>query len=160
MKICTGIGLTLILLSASGCDSNQKQAASSSSTETPAERIYVVQHAAPRPPVMLGVGMEAAGPILAKHAGVHATDCTLITNVAPNTPAAEAGLEDWDLVVKVNGSDQASPGDIRRALRSSKPGETITLTISRGGKTQDITATLVEADHDRMTLLPAGEDGT
>lgn len=122
--------------------------------------MYVVQHAAPRPPVMLGVGMEAAGPVLAKHADVHEEDCTLITNVAPDTPAAEAGLEDWDLVIKVNGSEDASPGAIRRVLRSSKPGDTITLTISRGGQETNITATLVEPDHDRMTLLPAGEDGT
>ena len=99
--------------------------------------------------------MEAAGPVLAKHANVHETNCTLITNVAPDTPAAEAGLEDWDLVVKVDGSENASPWDIRRALRSSKPGDTITLTISRVGKLMDITATLAEPDHARMTLLPA-----
>ena len=157
MKICTGLLTSLLVLCPLGCDGNQK---TSDHAQPEPQTVYVVQHAAPRPPVMLGVGMEAAGPVLAKHANVHETNCTLITNVAPDTPAAEAGLEDWDLVVKVDGSENASPGDIRRALRSSKPGDTITLTISRGGKLMDITATLAEPDHARMTLLPAGEDGT
>ena len=159
MKICTGLLTSLVVLCPLGCDSNQKTDHPAMAQPAP-QTIYVVQHAAPRPPVMLGVGMEAAGPVLAKHTDAHETDCTLITNVAPDTPAAEAGLEDWDLVIKVNGSDKASPGDIRRALRSSKPGDKITLTISRGGEQMDITATLVEPDHSRMTLLPAGEDGT
>lgn len=160
MKTCTALLLTLAVLSPLGCDSNKKQAGDSNAAQPEPQRIYIVQHAAPRPPVMLGIGMEAAGPVLAKHTGVHEMDCTLITNVAPNTPAAQAGLEDWDLVVKVDGSEEASPGDIRRVLRSSKPGDTITLTISRGGKLSQITATLAAPDHDRMTLLPAGEDGT
>jgi S1-C subfamily serine protease len=160
MKICTGLLLALAVLSPLGCDSNKKQAGESNAAQPEPQRIYVVQHAAARPPVMLGVGMEAAGPVLAKHAGVHETECTLITNVAPDTPAARAGLEDWDLVVKVDGSEKASPGDIRRVLRSSKPGDTITLTISRGGNLSQISATLAEPDHNRMTLLPAGEDGT
>ena len=159
MKICTGLLTSLVVLCPLGCDSNQKTDHSSAAQPAP-QTVYMVQHAAPRPPVMLGVGMEVAGPVLAKHANVHEANCTLITNVAPDTPAAEAGLEDWDLVTKVNGSDNASRGDIRRVLRSSKPGDKITLTISRGGKESTIVATLAEPDHDRMTLLPAGEDGT
>ena len=80
--------------------------------------------------------------------------------VLVRTPAQRAGLEDWDLVVMVDGSEDASPAAIRRTLRASKPGDRITLTISRGGKQMEITATLEEADHARMTLLPAGEPGT
>lgn len=161
MEYKTTFTATLVMLALLGCDDAHKRTSShTTSAQTGPREIYIVQHAAPRPPVMLGVGMEAAGPILAKHASVHETNCTLITNVAPDTPAQRAGLEDWDLVVMVDGSEDASPAAIRRTLRASKPGDRITLTISRGGKQMEITATLEEADHARMTLLPAGEPGT
>ena len=160
MKNPTLFTAGLCVVALQGCDAQQGKSSEAMNQQAAPREVYLVQHAAPRPPVMLGVGMEAAGPVLAKHANVHETNCTLITNVAPDTPAQRAGLEDWDLVVMVDGSEDASPGAIRRRLRSSKPGDRMTLTISRGGQQMEITATLEEPDHERMTLLPAGAPGT
>ena len=161
MKTTAILTMGLLLAVSQGCDNGQRKGSHDQAVHQQAPReIYVVQHAAPRPPVMLGVGMEAAGPVFAKHANVHETQCTLITNVAPDTPAQRAGLEDWDLVVKVDGDSDASPAAIRKRLRSSKPGDTIELTVQRAGKQMVLTATLEEPDHDRMTLLPAGTPGT
>jgi S1-C subfamily serine protease len=106
------------------------------------------------PEVMLGVRMAPAGPAMAKHTGVDPDKATLVTFVAMETPAQRAGFENWDLIIAVNGSSNASPTVIRKVLRSSKPGDKVDFTICRADEKIEITAELVAADHDRMVPLP------
>ncbi len=113
-----------------------------------------------KPPVMLGVNMVPGGPIMEKHLGVDGEMSTMIIAVGEETPASESGLELWDVVVGVNGSREASPGDLRKILRASKPGDVLDLEVLRGTKTITLEIVLVEADHDRMVPLPIGTDGT
>ncbi|MCH2142703.1 MAG: PDZ domain-containing protein [Phycisphaerales bacterium] len=94
--------------------------------------------------------MATAGPALAKHLGVDPNKATLVTYVAPDTPAQAAGLADWDVIVKINGSDNASPNDIRRVIRASQPGDTVDFSVWDRGSLKNITITLEPADHDRM----------
>ncbi len=104
---------------------------------------------------MIGVHTGSVGRALAAQAAVDADDATLITAVLSGTPAEEAGLERFDLVVAVNGDDDASPRDFRRAIRATPSGEPITLTILRGGERRTITLTprpandLRHKSHDR-----------
>lgn len=101
------------------------------------------------PPVMLGVTMEQPGRSLTKHLGINPARTTLLVDVIPGLPAAKAGVEDHDLVVAVDGSDAASPHDIRNILKSMKPGDSITFTIRRGvsSKTVTLQAAAWQAEH-------------
>jgi putative serine protease PepD len=65
-----------------------------------------------------------------------------ITRVFPGTPAAKAGLKVGDLVTALDGKSIASADSLTAAVSNGKPGETITLTIRRGGTTQHVSVTL------------------
>jgi len=58
--------------------------------------------------------------------------------VFPGSPAAEAGLEQWDVVVAIDGKDFASPKTLVRAIRRAEPGETLALGVLRNGERLDI----------------------
>lgn len=65
-----------------------------------------------------------------------------ISRVFPDTPAAAAGLQKGDLIVKVNGDPvaQKSLDQVTNAIRGPV-GDPVTLTISRGGEEFDRTIT-------------------
>ena len=104
--------------------------------------------------------MVPSGPIMEKHLGVNGDESTMIIAVGEDTPASRAGLELWDVIVRVNGSSEASPSSIRTILRASTPEDVIDLEVLRGAKTTTVEVTLVEAEHERMIPLPVGTDGT
>jgi len=106
-------------------------------------------HVLTPPAVMLGVTMEQPGQGLVKHLGINPARSTLLVNVIPGLPANKAGIEDHDLVVAVNGNEDASPQDIRKRLKVMKPGDSITLTIRRANITKNHTLQVVawQAEH-------------
>ena len=53
----------------------------------------------------------------------------------PGTPAAKANLRSGDVVTGVDGTTVDSAEALTRAIDAHKPGETVTVKISRGGKT-------------------------
>jgi putative serine protease PepD len=65
-----------------------------------------------------------------------------ISRVFPGTPAAKAGLKVGDLVTALNGKSITSADALTAAVSNGKPGDTITLTIRRGGATKQVSVTL------------------
>jgi serine protease Do len=66
----------------------------------------------------------------------------LVADVGPGTPAADAGLQQGDVIVKVDDKDVSSDADLFTLLREHKPGDTITLTVDREGTASTVTVTL------------------
>ncbi len=62
--------------------------------------------------------------------------------VVPDSPADQAGLQEGDIIVKVN--DQVIDGDhpLDATLAESAPGDTVSIEILRDGQTQTLTLTL------------------
>jgi putative serine protease PepD len=84
----------------------------------------------------LGIeGGDAAG-------GASSEPGALIANVQPGSPAADAGLQDGDLVTKVDGDAISSFGDLGVIIRRHAPGDELALTVHRNGEDQEITVTL------------------
>jgi len=67
-----------------------------------------------------------------------------ITNVAPNSPAAQAGLKEHDVVLEYNGVRVESVEQFQRMVRETPSGRSARLLISREGATQTLTAKLGE----------------
>jgi M6 family metalloprotease-like protein len=65
-----------------------------------------------------------------------------VDRVLPRSPAASAGIQSGDHIVKVNGTDLPGPGRLTDILTEKRPGDKLTLTVKRAGKEQEITATL------------------
>jgi len=92
-----------------------------------------VQVAAP-PKVMLGINLGEPSKILRKHLklddDVHAI---LVESVIDGLPAQKAGLEDYDVIVSIDGSDQADGETLHKVLSKKDPGDTMNLVVLRGG---------------------------
>jgi S1-C subfamily serine protease len=67
-----------------------------------------------------------------------------IQSVNQGTPAAKAGLQAGDIITTVNGTKLDNKTQLGNVLSTLKPGDTVTLTVNRGGETKTLTATLIE----------------
>ncbi|MFT4287364.1 S1C family serine protease [Nocardioides sp.] len=65
-----------------------------------------------------------------------------VVSVDPGTPAADAGLEQGDIVKAVNGARVTNGIGLIVAIRSYQPGETVTFTVNHAGKDKDVSITL------------------
>lgn len=62
----------------------------------------------------------------------------LVIDVSANTPAARAGLEAGDVIVRAGGSDVNDPEDVRRALMRAENGR-VALEVMRQGRRRELT---------------------
>lgn len=102
------------------------------------------------PRVMIGLTMDEPSAPLRSHLRLPEGRSTLVTAVVPSLPAAAAGIEVFDVIVAVHGTDAASPADIRRVLAETEPGESLPLRIIRGCEVQDVVVTVEAFDRERM----------
>ncbi len=65
-----------------------------------------------------------------------------IEQVNPGSAAAKAGLQKGDVITKVNSDVVTSSESLVAMVRGYRPGDRVTLTFVRGGKTQTVTITL------------------
>lgn len=66
----------------------------------------------------------------------------LVRSVQSGSPAAAAGLQVGDVIVKINGNQVSSVNDVINDVSADKPGDKMTITVIRGGKQQTVTASL------------------
>lgn len=81
---------------------------------------------------------------LANQVGVDQTSGILVASVTNGGPAYEAGIRMGDVITAADGSEVASFEDLSKLLGSKKPGDTMTLSVTRGNETTDVTITLGE----------------
>ncbi|MEU4428388.1 trypsin-like peptidase domain-containing protein [Actinoplanes sp. NPDC024001] len=81
--------------------------------------------------------------------GVSVTDAenggALISSVTSDSAAAQAKLQQGDVVTKVDGKAVADSDDLVAAVQSGSVGQKMTLTFTRNGSEQTVTVTLQEA---------------
>jgi S1-C subfamily serine protease len=65
-----------------------------------------------------------------------------VESVTPGSAAADAGIQNGDLIVEVDGTDIRSFDELRGLVSSRSPGETVTVTVVRDGERQDLEVTL------------------
>jgi S1-C subfamily serine protease len=103
----------------------------------------------------LGVGLVEITSDLRDHFGVGRDAGVMVGSVEPDSPAAKAGIEVGDIILKVNGEPIESSHDLSRTVRSKKAGETVNLEISRNRTNKTLTATVAEKRvHGRGAILP------
>ena len=110
----------------------------------------------------LGVSIQPVDDGIKAALGLKEKKGALVAEVLPGTPAAKAGVEAQDLIVKLNGRDIADPRDLTRSISALPPGEKARLTVLRGKAEQTLTVTLGTRDAEQKVASgePAqpGED--
>lgn len=68
----------------------------------------------------------------------------IVMQIEVGGPADLAGIRQRDLILKVDGKETNTVAELRSAISERQIGDTVTITISRGGQESEVTATLVE----------------
>jgi len=66
----------------------------------------------------------------------------LVTEVIPDTPAAEAGLRQGDLITSIEGAPIQSMVELAGEVRATDPGTTVTMQVRRNGRQIELQATI------------------
>ncbi|HYE60780.1 MAG TPA: PDZ domain-containing protein [Phycisphaerales bacterium] len=90
--------------------------------------------------------------------GVTMTDAedggAMIDTVMEGMPAEKAGLKPGDRVVKANGKDVDNQQALREVIAKAEPGDTLTLTVDRDGKQQELKVKLAKWDQTKVAPAP------
>ena len=87
------------------------------------------------PSVYVGIEVKKAG---AGESGL------LVKSIDPDGPAADSELEPGDVVTAVDGDEVSSVPQLLEGIGVHQPGETATLTVTRGSDQTDVTVTVAD----------------
>lgn len=92
----------------------------------------------------LGVTHRLLTPQVAAILNIPTQQGALITEVSPNTPAAQAGLQKDDVILAIGDQKVDENHSLVSVLMRHKPGDTVTIKVKRGNEELTLKATLVE----------------
>jgi serine protease Do len=81
----------------------------------------------------LGIRNADLTPEIAEQFGLSDQSGVIVVEVEPGSPAADAGLRREDVITALDSTEIESSGDLLGALRDYRPGDTVSLTVLRGG---------------------------
>jgi serine protease Do len=110
----------------------------------------------------LGINFQSVDASIVK--GLHLPNGTtgaVVVEVIPDTPAAQAGVQQGDVITQLDSKAVNNSYDLRRLISESKPGANVTATVLRGGKQSQVTVGVMsqqqlvklEAAHPAYELL-------
>jgi len=92
----------------------------------------------------IGVAMQNVTDEVATHLKLPKTEGVLVERVVPGSPAARAGLERGDVIVKVDGARIKDAQDLQKRVRARKIGEEVALTVWANSKYNTVKLRVVE----------------
>jgi serine protease Do len=87
----------------------------------------------------IGASVQQVTPEIAESLGVKSKKGALVASLTPGAPAAKAGLQTGDLVLKMDGQEIVSSADLTRHVGLVRVGQDIHLSILRDGHNQEVT---------------------
>lgn len=105
-------------------------------------------------PVWLGLQLSPVPPPLGAHLRLDKNG-VMVRNVFRDSPADRAGIDQFDVIVEVNGDKVSGDvGTFINRLNDRKPGDTVELTVLHGGKVKPIRITLADRPKNPRELKP------
>ncbi len=101
----------------------------------------------------LGVQLTDVTPEKARELKLPGEYGAIVNEVEEGSPAAKAGLATNDVILEFAGERVRSVAQLRRLIRETPPGRTITLQVSRGGQRRSMNV-VPEARSDRAFFSP------
>jgi len=101
----------------------------------------------------IGIAMEPVQEVVASQLSLAPGEGVVVNHVAPESPAAKAGLQANDILLRFDDQIIVEPAQLRKLVAMKKPGENVKLTYLRKGERKESNLTLVEHE------LESGEHG-
>ena len=98
----------------------------------------------------LGVSAQNLTPELAHAFGIERTTGAVVVQLAPDSPAAEAGLQIGDVIIAVNGNATDNAFDIRNQLGLLRIGDKVKLKVLRGNRTLIIKTRIADPEPNKI----------
>jgi serine protease Do len=108
----------------------------------------------------LGVGLQPVDEDLAPSLGLPKDSGEIIRTVVPGGPAAKAGLQQRDVIVKVNGEQVTPDQTVSYLVANSPVGQRVPIEIIRNGKHGTVYVTLQDRPTEEALNKIAGGDTT
>ena len=90
----------------------------------------------------LGVTLQALTPEIAESLGMEKASGVLVNDVAPDSPAARAGIRRADVVTAVGGRSMEGGKALAREIGAMEPGDGVVITVVRDGEPLEIAVKL------------------
>ncbi|MDO4592060.1 MAG: PDZ domain-containing protein, partial [Comamonadaceae bacterium] len=108
----------------------------------------------------IGVQIGQVTKEVAESIGLGNAKGALVSAVEPDSPAAKAGIEPGDIIVKYDGKAIDKVADLPRLVGNTKPGTKSAITVFRRGQTQDLSIVVAEVEPDEVTTADAQTPST
>ena len=107
----------------------------------------------------IGASFDRVTPNIAEALGMTRPAGALVTNVAPDTPAAQAGLESGDVIVSIDGKSIDTPEALDYRLTTVPIGETAEIKVLRNGEELQLSMPVERAPEGTGQELELGGNG-
>ncbi|MDP2096421.1 MAG: DegQ family serine endoprotease [Hydrogenophaga sp.] len=94
----------------------------------------------------IGVQIDQVSKEVAESIGLGQPKGALVRGVEPNSPAAKAGVEPGDIILKFDGKEIDKSVDLPRLVGNTKPGNKSSMTVFRRGSQRDLSVTVAELE--------------
>lgn len=98
----------------------------------------------------IGVQIGQVTKEVAESIGLGSAKGALVSAVEPDSPAAKAGIEAGDIIVKYDGKAIDKVADLPRLVGNTKPGTKSAITVFRRGQTRDLSIVVAEVEADEV----------
>jgi serine protease Do len=107
----------------------------------------------------LGVSIQEVSQPLAESFGLKSAEGALVGSVEKNSPAAKAGLQPGDIILKLNGTPIGRSSDLPPLVAAIKPGARARLEVWRKGERREIATTIGEFKPQKEAAATPDESG-
>lgn len=108
----------------------------------------------------IGVQIQPLSQELAQSFGLKSTDGALVSMVEPNSPAAKAGMQPGDVILKFNGQTVKNSNELPLIVANVHPGSKVPVQIWRRGQSLALNVTVAEMPTEKVAANQPAEPTT
>lgn len=108
----------------------------------------------------IGVRIDQVSKEVAESIGLGQPRGALVRAVEPDSPAAKAGIEAGDIIIRFDGKEVEKSADLPRIVGNTRPGTRAAITVFRRGAKKDLSITVAELEPERSASSSGGAPAT